>query len=314
MSKKKPYRKRRKRKAKPEDPTMPDPRAMEKMTADLGRMLSDQEFDSIDEAKAYIEELIFSGEPIPPVSADSPIEEAQGLMYEAWDASGSLRLELARQALDISEDCADAWVLLAEEAAGSVHEARVFYDAGVRAGERALGPKAFEKYAGHFWGFMETRPYMRARAGLANSLWQLGRKQEAVEHYLEMLGLNPGDNQGIRYVLATCLLELGADDELEQLLDKYDDVTADWQYTRALFLFRSEGGSTAARKQLLNALSVNPHVPTYLLGQKPLPVKLPSSVGFGDKSEAVSYAAVSLHLWRQEEVALDWLQRISKAA
>ncbi len=52
MSKKKPYRKGRKRKAKPEDPTMPDPRAMEKMTADLGRMLSDQEFDSIDEAKA----------------------------------------------------------------------------------------------------------------------------------------------------------------------------------------------------------------------------------------------------------------------
>jgi hypothetical protein len=30
----------------------------------------------------------------------------------------------------------------------------------VAAGERSLGPKAFEEDAGHFWGILETRPYM----------------------------------------------------------------------------------------------------------------------------------------------------------
>ena len=77
------------------------------------------------------------------------------------------------------------------------------------AGERALGAQAFEEDVGHFWGLLETRPYMRARAGLAASLWTAGDEVEAVEHYQDMLRLNPGDNQGHRYVLLGCLLQMG---------------------------------------------------------------------------------------------------------
>lgn len=81
------------------------------------------------------------------------------------------------------------------------------YEQGVEAGERALGSEAFEEWEGHFWGILETRPYMRARHGLALCLWEAGESKKAIEHYTEMLRLNPGDNQGIRYVLAGCLLE-----------------------------------------------------------------------------------------------------------
>jgi hypothetical protein len=153
VSKKKPYRKGRKRKAKPEKPAMPDPRAMEKLTADISHILSEQDFESMDEAKAFLESLLATSGPLPSPTPKSPLQIAQDLVYEAWEANGKLRLELAREALDVSEDCADAWVLLAEEAAGSLHEARVFYDAGVKAGERALGQEAFEEYTGHFWGY-----------------------------------------------------------------------------------------------------------------------------------------------------------------
>ena len=62
--------------------------------------------------------------------------------------------------------------------------------------------QGFKQYAGHFWGFLETRPYMRARAGLAGTLLKLGDIDGAVGHYRDMLKLNPNDNQGIRYVLA----------------------------------------------------------------------------------------------------------------
>ena len=51
------------------------------------------------------------------------------------------------------------------------------------AGELALGPKGFKEYAGHFWGFLETRPYMRARAGLAGTLLKLGDEDAAIRHY-----------------------------------------------------------------------------------------------------------------------------------
>src|SRR3546814_18004768 len=59
-------------------------------------------------------------------------------------------------------------------------------------------------------------PYMRARAGLAITLWRLGDQQAAIDHYRAMLILNPNDNQGIRYLLATALL---ARDEIAGLKD-----------------------------------------------------------------------------------------------
>ena len=137
-----------------------------------------------------------------------PLDAAQQLMYEAFDAESPRRqIELARRALQISPDCADAYVLLAEYAS-SLEEAISLYEKGVAAGARALGEKGFREYQGHFWGFLPTRPYMRARAGLADALWAAGKREESVSHYQALLELNPNDNQGIRYRLASALLDL----------------------------------------------------------------------------------------------------------
>jgi hypothetical protein len=60
-------------------------------------------------------------------------------MYEAWERTTSRsRIALARKALGISPLCADAFVLLADEA-GSIEEARDYYAKGVEAGELVLG-------------------------------------------------------------------------------------------------------------------------------------------------------------------------------
>ncbi|MFZ0544016.1 MAG: hypothetical protein WAM60_01165 [Candidatus Promineifilaceae bacterium] len=296
----------------PSEP-LPDRRAMDKMMADLGRLLEEQEFDSIDDINVYLQQLMASGEAIPSAAPRTPLEKAQELMYEAWEATGKRRVKLASEALAISEDCADAYVLLAEEAGGTLEEARDLYAAGVKAGERALGEEPFEEAVGHFWGILETRPYMRARAGLAGCLWQLGQRAEAIGHYEEMLRLNPGDNQGIRYTLLNCYLEEEKGPETKRLLAEYeDDSTATWLYNQALFLYQQEKASKKAKAQLHKALKHNPHVPAYLLGRKRLPKRLPPYVGFGDENEAVYYAAEAGHLWVQQEGALDWLLRVSK--
>jgi tetratricopeptide (TPR) repeat protein len=296
----------------PSEP-LPDRRAMDKMMADLGRLLEEQEFDSIDDINAYLQQLMASGEPIPSSALRTPLEKTQELMYEAWEATGKRRVKLASEALAISEDCADAYVLLAEEATKTLEEARDLYAAGVKAGERALGKKLFEEAVGHFWGILETRPYMRARAGLAGCLWQLGQRQEAISHYEEMLRLNPGDNQGIRYTLLNCYLEEGLGPETKQLLAEYeDDGTAAWLYNQALFLFQQQNASKKAKAQIHKALRQNPHVPAYLLRRKRIPKRLPPYVGFGDQNEAVYDAAEAGHLWSQQEGALDWLLRVSQ--
>ena len=153
---------------------------------------------------------------------------------------------------------------------------------------------------------------MRARAGLASCLWQLDQHQDAIGHFQEMLRLNPGDNQGIRYILLTCYLTEGVDAEAERLLGEYeDDASATWLYNRVLLLYRQEKSGKKARVQLQEAMRYNSHVPTYLLGHKRLPRQLPPYVGFGDENEAVTYMAEAGHLWAQEEGSLDWLRRIS---
>jgi tetratricopeptide (TPR) repeat protein len=289
-----------------------DRRGMDKTMADLGRLLESEEFESIDEINAYLQQMLASGQPIPAAAPRTPLEEAQELMYDAFDASGKRRISLAKKALTISADCADAYVLLAEESARSLPESRDLYAAGVAAGERALGKEMFEEAAGHFWGVVETRPYMRARAGLAGCLWELGQHQEAIGHYEELLRLNPGDNQGIRYLLLTAYLTAGKDGEAERLLGEYeDDALAPWLYNRALLLYRQEKMSERAIDALQKAVQHNPHVPAYLLGRKRMPRHMPAYVGFGDENEAVHYVAEAGHLWQEMEGALDWLRHVS---
>ena len=145
---------------------------------------------------------------------------AEALLHQAFQSDDPAEVvALARQALEVWPDCADAYVLLAEQARGP-QEALELYALGVEAAERDLGEAAFREAVGHFWGVLPTRPYMRARHGLAQSLWVLGRRAEAVEHYQEMLRLNPTDNQGVRYNLAACLIEIGRDEDLAALLEQ----------------------------------------------------------------------------------------------
>jgi len=104
-------------------------------------------------------------------------------------------------------------------------------------------------------------------------LWHPGEREAALDHLRDMLRLNPGDNQGLRYTLATRLLTTGNDAALAALLGQYpDEGSATWAYTRALTTFRRHGAGGWA----------------YLLGPKKLPRHLPAYVGFGDENEAVA--------------------------
>jgi tetratricopeptide (TPR) repeat protein len=153
---------------------------------------------------------------------------------------------------------------------------------------------------------------MRARQGLANLLWKVGRTAEAAAHFRELLRLNPGDNQGIRYSLLNLLLDLDADDEARTLLKEYDDGMAEWLYTRALLAFRESGAGRKADAALKAALKMNRHVPAYLTGRKRLPASSPPYIGFGDDNEAQAYAAGYLKHWRKTPGAVEWLKGLAK--
>ncbi len=189
------------------------------------------------------------------------------------------------------------------------------YARGLKAGELALGSEGFEKYDGHFWGFLETRPYMRARHGLALALLKLGEEEEAMEHFGAMLKLNPGDNQGIRYLLLGCLLRRDDADAVKELLAAYEDEwSAYWLYTRALVAFR-EG--RAAEQQTVHlvqdAWSSNQHVPAILAGTESPVISDSGYITVGGADEATDYVRDCGPAWRETPGAIAWLNKLVAA-
>ncbi|UCC96879.1 MAG: tetratricopeptide repeat protein [Phycisphaerales bacterium] len=290
---------------------IPDPRTMERTQLDIQRLIDERDFESMDEMQSFLNENVV-GREVPHKAAQTPLEQAQDLVYEALEARGRRQLRLLRRALEICPDCADAFVLLAERSSDT-EKARDLYAQGVAAGERALGEKLFKEEAGHFWGMLQTRPYMRARLGLAQCLEELGRLEEAAGHYRELLRLNPNDNQGVRYVLLPCLLEMQADDEASELLKRYkEDKQASWCYAKALLTFRQKGDTATARKHLKKALDVNRHVAEYLRAYEDMPEFLPSGYSPGSEEEAIVCAAGLVDAWEQTEGAPEWLDERTK--
>jgi tetratricopeptide (TPR) repeat protein len=289
------------------------PRLAERSSVRLARLFEGRSFESLDEANAAIERAQADGlfEKGAEAAAGRPLtalEQAQELAYDAMEATGRLKVKLARRALALSEDCGDACIILAE-ATSSPEEARDWYQRGVDAGARALGPERLAALAGEFWGHLETRPYMRARLGLAQILRELGQEDVALDHYRELLRLNPNDNQGVRYLLLPTLLEQGRDEEADRLIAEYEgDIQAMWPYAKALRTFRVHGDGDRARAALRTAVASNPLVARYLLAPEAIPPYAPPHFALGSTEEG-AYVAEGLHAAFDTTLgALAWLR------
>ncbi len=283
------------------------PLIMDRIMASIEREMEGKHFETADEMAAYVHEN-FIGKRVEEFVPETPLERAQDLVYQAHGARGRRQIHLAHQALEIDPNCADAYLVLAERTWRPDKQLE-HYTQAVQAAERALDPEVFEKQAGHFWDIIATRPYMRARFGLAECLERLHRLEEAAGYYRELLCLDPEDNQGVRFSLWPCLLRLGKDSEVKVLLkqNKDDEGECVWDYTRALLTFREQGDTAAAQEHLRQALEHNETAAEYLMEGNPFPK--PSSDGrqlLYDEEAAACLELLS-NAWRETAGALEWL-------
>lgn len=231
-------------------------------------------------------------------------DAAQQIIYDAWEARNIVeQYRLAMAALDQSPLCGDAFNILA----GIMPEhAAALFARGMVAAELALGPQRFAAMEGEFWGHLETRPYMRARAGLADEMLQAGKSDEAIAHWNEMLRLCPGDNLGVRYLLAFELLQRRDRRALRALLKSYrEDDGPILQYTRALLAF--EAGNKGAATAALAAFEANEHIPFLLAATSSIVSKDSGYLSMGGLDEAVFYVHHAGDAWRQTDGASEWL-------
>ena len=186
------------------------------------------------------------------------------------------------------------------------------YEQAIYAGNILLKSE-LENDQGYFWGLLETRPYMRALAGLANDHKQCGRLDKSIDIYQKMLVLNPNDNQGIRYILIFGLLEMHRLNEAQKLLDDTDEATAFCLYSAALLAFLQD--SPNKHTILQQAIESNLYIAEKLkqmddssFRQECFNAPLPDSYSMGSEEEATIYISDNLKTWCQALGAIRWVQ------
>lgn len=273
--------------------------------------LEKQNFSSIEEANEYLKKYMGSNIDNLPGRTDKK-GRSQDLVFDAYEQPVSKGKKLIKQALELDPDNADAYNYLAS-IEKDIEKSIKLYKKAIKAGEKSLGKQFFSENKGHFWGLIETRPYMRAKAGLADCLFAKKEVDQAIEIYEEMLELNPNDNQGVRYLLSTVLLEKGDLARFELFTKSIEDEDcAVWNYNNALYHFKKFGNTAKTKRVLRFAYKSNRFVIDYLLGIKKMPDTPPQYIGIGDENEAVSYVYNTWSIWDKTEGVFDWLYGFKK--
>ncbi|KAI1394276.1 uncharacterized protein F4822DRAFT_387750 [Hypoxylon trugodes] len=101
------------------------------------------------------------------------------------------------------------------------------HDMRARPGDAYMPENPFETARGQFWFWKPTRPYMQKRFELTSALLNTrtgDAVEAALEHSLEMLHLNPGDNQSVRSQVPGLYLRLGRDQEAYDFIKWYNTI------------------------------------------------------------------------------------------
>jgi tetratricopeptide (TPR) repeat protein len=280
------------------------------MMRDLTRLLGQQEFASMDDVNAFLQREVM-GRPLPKPKARTDRERAEDLVLAARDERSlpALRRRVA-EALKLDPDCIIAHLLLVEVADGPAEALAHARDA-VAAGERALA-EALADGDMHLWYQPVGRSWLQARALLAEILWQRGDRQQALAEARAILERNPGDNQGMRYILLEWLMQAGSVAEIDALLAAFDDASAAWQFVEALHRFRTQGPGPVAEKALFAAVAGNRHVVPMLSGKLRMPTDLPDSYALGSEDEAALYVHTAFAGWLKAGDAIGWASDVAR--
>ncbi|MDQ0427218.1 tetratricopeptide (TPR) repeat protein [Planomicrobium stackebrandtii] len=146
-------------------------------------------------------------------------ESAQLLAYNAYTNSNTASRLKEIQQLDPKNT--DAFLLAAEMETDLAIKEQLLQQAV------ACGKERYEPEMDVAWLYVPNRPYLRALFLLGNFYWEQARFEEAFPVYYEVLRLNPGDHQGVRYLTVSALIALGRFEEAESLILHYEQELSD---------------------------------------------------------------------------------------
>ncbi|MBN1518091.1 tetratricopeptide repeat protein [Candidatus Sumerlaeota bacterium] len=289
-------------------------RSSEKFNRAVQKLLDQHDFGSIEATNNWLQSLI-EGKTIDDIVKmagleDDPYELSQDLFEQAMSAKDyEEKIELLTEAMLLDPANIDVKIELILETSFTERKTIRELNRLAREAESQFGEDFFQENEGHFWGVLETRPYMRAREALAYRLYGCGRTQEAIDEYKGMLRLNPNDNQGVREYLLAIYLEEGMIDEARQLLDRYKETTfAVYNYGKVLEAWLSDE-LKQAEELLKFAMSKNPHLPKYIFHIEEPEDWHPAGYSPGKPSEAVHALEILGSAILEHPEFMGWMSR-----
>lgn len=284
----------------------------EKIMADFHRLLSTQKFETKKELEDFMNKMI--GNKIPEFDKLSLSfqEQAQDLVFKAYELQPLDGRSNIAEALGLDPTCIEAYEYLAEQEMFPEIEL-IFLERAIEIGRGKFGDDFLKKNKGNFWLVHETRPFMRCLHSYSNCLNAMGLVAEAMEVLEEMIELNPNDNQGVRDQLLLYCISIEEPERFNHYAKMYkEDSMAFALFNRALFSFQTKFATKPSNEDLQKAIDSNKFVVPKLLSEK-FCDGLADSYSPGSKEEADYYVSHAYEVWREIPGALDWLKKqISK--
>uniref|UniRef100_A0A672SFH4 Suppression of tumorigenicity 7 n=1 Tax=Sinocyclocheilus grahami TaxID=75366 RepID=A0A672SFH4_SINGR len=249
------------------------------------------------------------------------LRPADAIMQKAWrERNPQARITAAHEALDL-EDCATAYILLAEEEATTIVEAEKLFKQALKIGESCYRRSQQLQHHGAQYEAQHRRDtnvlvYIKRRLAMCSR--KLGRTREAVKMMRDLMKEFPLLSMfNIHENLLESLLELQNYADVQAVLAKYDGTSTSHLSLGGFVCVCRFSPEAASRRGLstaeMNAVEAihravefNPHVPKYLLEMKSLILPPEHILKRGD-SEAIAYTFFHLQHWKRVEGALNLL-------
>ena len=204
---------------------------------------------------------------------------AQRIIDYAWKQKNyKNKAKYAKEALEIYEDCADAYIILSRDSSLNNLQKKALLEKAVKAAQNLLKIDNLETAEPELFKLKIAEPFFGAKYTLAVHLWENGEKEVAIENALDILKYNEQDNLMVRSVLVNWLLTEQRYKQLKDLLEKYEkDNSAAINYSRVALLYKTNE-IKAAENALRRAYKRNPFVIPYIVKQKKVPSTLPHMI------------------------------------
>ena len=155
------------------------------------------------------------------------------------------------------------------------------------------------------WGHHDNRPILRTFASVGIEYMKEGQFEKAIEKFEQLIKLNPGDNQGVRFLLPECLLFLKRYNDFLNY-PKTEEETNSLEYLYAkVFAYFKLSDFVNAKATLLIAKKEHPFIAEELLKTKHI---FPANefdrplygIPYGSRQAAFEYWERTKELWEGE--------------